>query len=197
VELLLPKAFKAPASFGAAAGKDGNLYLLDLSNLGGESSTGIGGTPVSVGGCWCAQSYFYDGDLHIVSSGGSNLILWKLQTSPSVALVQQASSSSIGGSQDPGFFTIVTSHGARSSSDPIIWAISRPDIAGTAMSPGPIYLWVFKGQPTGSTLQQIFKGQAGGWFTPGNNSNANIVPVVANGEVFVASYKQLRIFGLH
>jgi hypothetical protein len=195
--ILLPKAFKQDASFGAAAGKDGNLYLLDLSNLGGKSATGIGGTPVSVGGCWCAQSYFYDGDLHIVSSGGSNLILWKLQTSPSVSLVQQATSGSIGGSQDPGFFTSVTSHGAKSSSDPIIWAVSRPDVAGTASSPGPIYLWAFKGQPSGSSLTQIYKAQAGGWYTPGDNANANLVPVIANGRVFVASYKQLRIFGLN
>ena len=69
--------------------------------------------------------------------------------------------------------------------------------AGSAASPGPIGLWAFKGRPTGSTLQQLFQGTAGGWFTPWNNANANIVPVVANGEVFVASYKQLRIFGLH
>jgi hypothetical protein len=28
------------------------------------------------------------------------------------------------------------------------------------------------------------------------NGNSNLVPVVANGLVFVASYKQLKIFGL-
>jgi hypothetical protein len=35
---------------------------------------------------------------------------------------------------------------------------------------------------------------AGTWPNP--TSNANIVPVVANGHVYVASYKQLAIFGL-
>lgn len=195
--LLVPKLPAASASMGAAAGKKGQMYLLDLSNLGGKSATGIGGTPVGIGGCWCGQSYFSDGTVHIVSSGGSNLILWKVQTSPSLALVQQATSASIGGAQDPGFFASISSNGSDASSDPIIWAVSRPTSAGTAASPGPMGLWAFKGQPTGSTLQQLFQGTAGGWFTPWNNANANIVPVVANGEVFVASYKQLRIFGLH
>src|ERR1039457_5961521 len=50
--LLVPKQPSASASMGAAAGKKGQLYLLDLTNLGGKSATGIGGTPVSVGGCW-------------------------------------------------------------------------------------------------------------------------------------------------
>jgi len=195
--LLLPKTPSAAASAAAAAGKKGNLYLLDLGNLGGKSATGIGGTPVSVGGCWCAQSYFSDGTVHIVSSGGSNAILWNVQTSPSLSLIQKATSGPIGGSQDPGFFTSVSSNGAGASSDPIVWAVSRPDTPGSASSPGPIGLWAFKGQPTGSALPQLFHATAGGWFTPGNNANANIVPVVANGSVFVASYKQLRIFGLH
>lgn len=195
--LLLPKFPSASASMGAAAGKKGQMYLLDLGSLGGVSATGIGGTPVDIGGCWCGQSYFSDGTVHIVSSGGSNLILWNVQTSPSLSLVQKAKSVSIGSGQDAGFFTSVSSNGTGASSDPIVWAVSRPTTKGTAKSPGPIGLWAFKGQPTGSTLQQLFQGTAGGWFTPWNNANANIVPVVANGEVFVASYKQLRIFGLH
>jgi hypothetical protein len=57
-------------------------------------------------------------------------------------------------------------------------------------------LWAFKGQPTNGSLQQLFVAAAGGRFTPHHNANANIVPVVANGRVFGASYKQLRIFGL-
>ena len=194
--LLVPKYPSASASMGAAAGKKGQLYLLDLSSLGGVSATGIGGTPVSIGGCWCGQSYFSDGTVHIVSSGGSNLILWNVQTSPSLLLVQKATSASIGSGQDAGFFASVSSNGTGASSDPIIWAVSRPTTTGTAKSPGPIGLWAFKGQPTGSSLQQLYQGTAGGWFTPWNNANANIVPVVANGEVFVASYKQLRAFGL-
>jgi len=40
----------------------------------------------------------------------------------------------------------------------------------------------------------LFQGAAGTW--PYTGGNANIVPVVANGKVYVASYKELAIFGL-
>ena len=43
-------------------------------------------------------------------------------------------------------------------------------------------------------MARLFSGVAGTW--PNLNGNANLVPVVANGKVYVASYRQLRIFGL-
>ena len=43
-------------------------------------------------------------------------------------------------------------------------------------------------------MKQLYEGTAGTW--PVNGTNTNLVPVVANGEVFVASYKELVIFGL-
>lgn len=43
-------------------------------------------------------------------------------------------------------------------------------------------------------MKQLFLGAAGTWVT--NGSNTNLVPVVANGKVFVASYKELVILGL-
>jgi hypothetical protein len=43
-------------------------------------------------------------------------------------------------------------------------------------------------------MKVLFGKTAGRW--PNLTGNANLVPVVANGHVFVASYKQLRIFGL-
>ena len=43
-------------------------------------------------------------------------------------------------------------------------------------------------------MKQIFLGTAGAWVT--NGSNTNLVPVVANGKVFVGSYKELVILGL-
>jgi hypothetical protein len=194
--VLLPTAPATPANAAAAAGKNGQLYMLDLSSLGGKSATGIGGTPVSIGDCWCAQSTFSDGSEHLVSSGASTVTLWNIKPSP-VSITQVATSASIGGAQDGGFFTTVSSNGTDAGSDPIIWAISRPNSAGSAISPAPITLWAFKGKPSGTTLTTLFNQTAGGWYTPGNNANANLVPVVANGEVFVASYKQVRIFGLH
>ena len=43
-------------------------------------------------------------------------------------------------------------------------------------------------------MKELFKGTAGAW--PNLGGNSNLVPVVANGLVFVASNKQLQIFGL-
>jgi hypothetical protein len=163
------------------------MFILDRNALGGYTPGGPDKvlTQVNIGGCWCGQSYFKD---KIVSSGGSNVILWRVHTTPSVSLTNEATSAGIGGSQDPGFFTSVSSDGDH---HPIIWSVSRPDNP----SPATISLFAFKGEPTGSTLDTLFQAPAGTW--PNVNGNANLVPVVANGKVYVASYKQLSIFGLH
>jgi hypothetical protein len=43
-------------------------------------------------------------------------------------------------------------------------------------------------------MKMLFHGQAGTW--PSTTGNSNLVPLVANGEVFVATHNQLRIFGI-
>ena len=43
-------------------------------------------------------------------------------------------------------------------------------------------------------MKRLLKVAAGNW--PNLDGNANLVPVVADGQVFVASNMQLRIFGL-
>jgi hypothetical protein len=54
----------------------------------------------------------------------------------------------------------------------------------------PIYLYAFDPETVvGGSMQQLLVTEAG-------SGNSNIVPVVANGEVFVASHKQLEIFGI-
>jgi hypothetical protein len=94
----------------------------------------------------------------------------------------------VGGDQDPGFFTTISSNG---TANPIIWAIGRPDRTKTA----PVHLLAFNPDAGKSKniITQLFKAIAGAWP---NGPNANLVPVVANGQVFVASNKQLQIFGL-
>jgi len=191
-----------------ANGKDGSMFLLNRDNLGGftPSNAGALGGPQSIGvgkgfGCWCGPTYFDDGAPHVVSSGGgwtngwgngttlNSLQLWNVQTSPSPKLVQVATGSMPDTIQDPGFFTTVSSHGKH---DAIIWAVSRPltNSENTA-----IWLYAFNGTPSGSTLQPLFPGAvAGSW--PNLGGNANIVPVVANGKVYVASYRELDIFEL-
>jgi hypothetical protein len=83
---------------------------------------------------------------------------------------------------DGGFFTSISSNGTASGSQ-IIWAVSRPD--------ANLQFWLYA--YSGLTLGQLFKSPAGFWNNTGANSNT--VPVVANGQVYVASNAQLAIFG--
>jgi hypothetical protein len=83
-----------------------------------------------------------------------------------------------------GFFTTVSSNG---NTNGIIWAVTRPDPANN----NAIYLDAFDAN-TGNPL--VTNMIAGYW--PTTTAAANVVPVVTNGKVYVASYKQLAIFGL-
>jgi hypothetical protein len=185
--LLLPLQEGSTRDLIAAAGKDGRMFILDRHSMGGYTPGGPDKvvTQVNIGGCWCGQSYFRH---KIVSSGGSNVMLWRIKTSPSVSLQNEGTSASIGGAQFPGFFTSISSDG---DDHPIIWAVSRPNNP----SPADVSLFAFKGEPSGGTLDTLFQAPAGNW--PNTGGDANIVPTAVNGKVYVASNKQLRIFGIH
>ena len=60
-------------------------------------------------------------------------------------------------------------------------------------SAAPLMLYAFAAVPSSGSLKQLYSGAAGTW--PNLGGNANIVPVVANGKVYVAAYKTLMIFG--
>jgi hypothetical protein len=189
--LVLPDQPGKTPHLAVAAGKVGSMFLMNEDHLGGYSPTRnnvLGIYPV--GGCWCGESYFVDpsdGAARVVSSGNRSVQVWKLQTSPHAALSRVAHSLPIsGGAQDPGFFTSVSSNGKAS---PIIWAVSRPSQQNTK-----IFLYAFDPE-SGTTMTQLFHGEAGVW--PNLGGNSNLVPVVANGKVYVASYRQLIIFGLN
>ena len=189
--LLLPDQSGATPHLAAAAGKDGRLFILNRDNLGGYTPGGpdkvVG--KVDIGNCWCGPSFFSHDGARIVSSGGTNVNVWKVQTSPSFSITKEATSPPLSSGQDGGFFTVISSD---DDDDMIIWAVSRP----TNNSPANVSLYAFDAKPAGgsSTLTQLFSGVAGSW--PNTGGNSNIVPVVANGKVFVATNKQLAIFGL-
>lgn len=189
--MVLPDQPGSTPHMAVAAGKIGSLFLMNEDKLGGYSTktNNVLGA-VNIGNCWCGPSYYVDpsdGIGRVVSSGGRTVGVWKVQTSPKPALVKVSSSPSIGGGQDGGFFTFISSNG---TSNPIIWALSRP-----SGSTHPVYLFAFNPESvTSGTMKQLVKVQAGTW--PNTGGNANLVPVVANGEVFVATNKQLQIFGI-
>jgi hypothetical protein len=182
--LLIPAQSGPVANLAVALGKDGRMFLMNQQSLGQFTSGGpdkvLGTFPVQE--CWCAESYYKgsDGVGRVVSSAGNTIIIWIIQTSPSVTLVKERTLSPLFSGQDPGFFTSVSSNGSQAGTA-VIWTVSRP----TDKNPANVLLYAFNAA-NGSLLN------AGTWPNPGN---ANIVPVVANGRVFVASNKQLAIFG--
>jgi hypothetical protein len=90
--------------------------------------------------------------------------------------------------QDPGFFTSVSSNGI---SNAVVWAVRRP----INSNPARVVLYAFDPQAAASGDNRwLFSAAVGTW--PNTQGNANIVPVVANGRVYVASYKQLSILAL-
>ncbi|HTS36325.1 MAG TPA: hypothetical protein VMH04_11670 [Candidatus Solibacter sp.] len=188
--LVLPDQPGSTPHLVIASGKVGSMFLMNGDHLGGYSTTknSVLGTYFS-GACWCGHSYFVDSDGvgRVVSSGGRFVRSWMVKTSPKPALAISSVSPSpgIGGGQDGGFFTAISSNG---NSNAIIWALNRPSQSQTKVS-----LFAFN-PDNGSTMKQLFRAFAGAWQNVGGNSNT--VPVVANGEVFVATNKQLQIFGL-
>jgi hypothetical protein len=168
-------------------GKDGNLYLLNRAALGGynTSTNAVLGT-TSVGPCWCAESYFTGSDSinRVVLSSGQHVQTFKVQTSPSPALVADSWSQQITSGQDGGFFTTVSSNG---STNGVIWAVGRPDGSNNFA----VYLDAFDANTGFPLVQNMIAG-----YWPNTGGNANLVPVVTNGKVYVASYKQLAVFGI-
>jgi hypothetical protein len=190
--MVLPDQAGLKPHLAVAAGKVGAMFLLNVDNLGGYSTlkNNVLAT-YQIGGCWCGPSYFVDSDgvARVVSSGGRAVRVWKLATSPKPALTQVAISPYMVGGQNPGFFTTISSNG---TANPIIWALAHPPNSSVL---SPVYLYAFNPDATtGSTMTQLFKGVAGTW--PNVTGNSNLVPVVANGEIFVASNQQLKIYGL-
>ena len=184
--MVLPNQPGTYPHLAVAAGKNGSMYLMNEDHLGGYSShkNNVLGT-YNIGGCWCGESYFVDpsdGLARVVSSGGNQIFVWKVETSPTTKLAPAARSATLSTGQDPGFFTSVSSNGTAS---PIIWALTRPN------SNVAINLIAFNPE---AKMQQIFHAKAGSWPNTGGNSNQ--VPTIANGKVYVTSNKELQIFGL-
>ena len=182
-------------------GKDGRMFLLNSASLGGYTPGGPDNVldMQNVGGCWCAPSFFPgpDGIVRVVSSGGNSVITWKVAIVPpstTPIFVQEATGQISASVEDPGFFTSVSSNGNGANPSRIIWAVGRP-----TSSSNTVTLYAFNATPVNGTLPLLGKYAAGTWVNP---HNAYIVPVVANGEVFVVSGTGpgagiLTIFGLN
>lgn len=196
--LLLPDQPGPMPHLAVAGGKDGREFLLNRDNLGGFNQNGPDNVvqSVSMGACWCGPAYYVGADsaAHILTGGGHGVTSWSLQTSPSVQLIQESStgSSPVRGLPDNGGTMPVVSSNGTTAGTGIVWFVQRPALSSDQNPGTPLTLWAFSATNLGSAL---FSATAGTW-THASNSNANVVPVVANGKVYVASNMQLRIFGL-
>jgi hypothetical protein len=181
-----------------ASGKDGRLFIMNQNDLGGFHNPDIPAN-VPIGSCWCGPSYYQgaDGVGRVVTSGGSSasdpntslVRTWTVNTARTPALIREASSPLLAQTpQDAGFFTSISSHQTNANTA-IIWAVGRP-----TGSDNHVTLYAFNATASKGALSEVWSGAAGFW--PNLNHNANLVPTVANGKVYVASYKQLAIFGL-
>ena len=119
------------------------------------------------------------------ASGSNHVEVWKLQTSPKVTLTRVAQSNAIVTGQSRGFFTSVSSNG---NANPHHLGIVAADFCNNGQS---CCLPLTPNRPGG--MIQIFHYEAGPW--PYYRGDLNQVPVVANGKVYVATYKELQIFG--
>ena len=184
------------------AGKDGALYTVD------RETQKIAANPPAIGSCHCGPTVFKgsDGDFRVVTSSAKNdgdntTTLREFKVEPvlngagvpiDTRLALLASWSMPGQAQnDGGGFTSVSSNRGANGSG-IIWALSR----AIPVSGGDAAITLYALVP--GTLAQLSPGAgwpAGQW-PAGSGGNANLVPTVANGHVYVGSYKELRVFGI-
>ncbi len=181
-----------------AGGKDGREFLLNRDKLGGYTNGGPDNVlqSVSMGGCWCGPAFFVgsDGIPRVVTGGGNGVTNWQLQTSPATQLVYDSTTGSgpADGLPDYGGTIPVVSSNGNAAGSGVVWFVQKPATSNDNDPGTPVTLWAFS---AADLSQELFTSQAGTW-RHAVNSNANIVPTVANGRVYVASNKQLQIFGL-
>jgi hypothetical protein len=134
------------------------MFLLNRASLGGFTPGGPDKVldQKTIGRCWCGPSYFTgpDGVGRVVSSGGSpyknvettvQITVWKIQTSPTVAFVQEGGALPVASGDDPGTFTAVSSNGTQAGTA-IIRATGRP--TGTGPNPVAVNLYAFAATPS-------------------------------------------------
>jgi hypothetical protein len=190
--LLLPDQRGKYPHLAFAGGKYGPMYLLNRDDLGGTGAPKVTLGTYNNYGCWCTQSYYVGGDgaPRIVESSGNTLDIWLLQTSNRKPYLTYDTGNSVNSGQDPGFFTTISSNGTQQGSH-VIWAIERPSNYTT----NAVVLDAFDPANSATEIYSSPNTTAGTW--PFDCcANANLVPAVAGGHVFVGSYENLSIFGL-
>ncbi len=191
--LLVPDQSGAYPHLLVAGGKDGKAYVLNRDALGGYTRNGPNNDLAELpnGSCWCGPAYFVgaDGRPRLVTGGGDGVTTWIISEGAQLTFSQEGQVSrafSDGQPDDGGTIPAISSNGTAAKSA-ILWLVQRPNDTQN-------YTMYLRAFDAANLSRQLFSAPAGNWTN--FNSNANAVPTVANGRVYVGSYKQLTIFGL-
>jgi hypothetical protein len=163
------------------AGKDGDLYVVDRNDMGKFNSAGnqiwqqLSG--VLAGGVWSTPAYFNSTVFY--GPQGGNLLAFAV----SKALLSTSPTSQTSTTFTyPGTFPVVSANG---TSDAIVWAYENT---------APAVLHAYAATNLATELYNSNQAaEARDQFGAGNK---NIVPVVADGRVFVATTNSVAVFGL-
>jgi len=196
--ILLPEQSGPIPHLAVGGSKDGRAFLMNRDSLGGYTPNGPDNVvqTVNQGNCWCGPAYFVgsDGRSYILTGGSNGVTSWQLQTTPSTQMVKKTSTGSgpADGLPDYGGAIPVVSSNGTAAGSAVVWFIQKPQTSSDNDPGTPVALMAYD---AANLTSQLFTAPAGTW-THAVNSNANIVPTVANGKVYIASYRQLQIFGL-
>jgi hypothetical protein len=182
--MLLPDmsdATGAVRQLAVGAGKDGNLYVVDRNDMGKFTSVGNNIwqqlTGALGGGVWATPAYF-NSSIYYGPQGGPLMAFSVTHALLSNAPASQSSTHFT----YPGTFPVVSANG---SANGIVWAYENTSPAVLhAYSAADIATELYNSNEASNGRDQFGAG------------NKYVVPVVADGKVFVATTNSVAVFGL-
>ncbi len=181
----LPGKSGSAVSLAVGAGKDGNLYVVDQTNLGKFSTTTDAIyqqlSNALPGGVWSSPAWF-NGVLYYGSVASTLKAFTYTMSGPSVGLFGTTPSSQSATSF--GYPGTTPSISADGTSDAIVWAVYNSN-------PATLYAY----DATDLSKELYDSNQAGSRDQFGSG-NKYIVPTIANGKVYVGTTNGVGVFGV-
>jgi hypothetical protein len=179
--LIPPVSGQQAPPMGVGQGKEGVIYVLNASDLGGLERTGHQAIQkINEGSCWCGPAYYVgpSGGVVFYQGDSDDLRGYSVNTGAAPSLTNTISGTT--GAGFGGSFPIVSTNGATANTG-VVWLIHRNST---------IQIEAYNAATLGASL---FHANAGAWS---NGSRAYLSPMVANGRVYVPAYKTVTVFGL-
>jgi hypothetical protein len=169
------------------AGKGGSVYLVDRTSMGNFNSTNnsqiVQFLPNAVGGVWSMPAW-WNNRLYF---GGSGEEVRVFTFNPSTGkLSASPASKSTMMFKFPGVTPAISAHGTKNG---ILWAVETDKYG----SSGPAILHAFDAMNLATELYNSGQNATRDGLTAATKF---VVPTIANGNVYVGSYKQVTVFGL-